>query len=213
MLILGHAGITLGAAVILSGAATAVRSPIPDQKEAAVVSSYSSQSTATASNLFNRPGSWLTSLAKNVDIRLLLVASLLPDIIDKPLGHIFFREALSSGRTFGHTLLFLILITLTGLLLYRYRKKTWLLVLSFGTLIHLILDQMWRDPETLLWPFFGSVFEKHDISNYIPDILNSLTVKPDVYIPEIVGGLILVWFAWEVLRRRKLLSFIKYGRL
>lgn len=204
MLILGHAGITLGTAVLLSGAATAIRHPTSDQDKTSAVSPKSP---------LNQPASWLTSLARNVDIRVLLIGSLLPDIVDKPLGYIFFREALSSGRTIGHTLFFLILITLAGLLLYRYGKKTWLLVVSFGALIHLILDQMWTTPETLLWPFFGFAFEKHDISSYIPDIIDNLTTKPDVYIPEIVGGLILIWFVYEVLRRRKLLSFIKHGRI
>ena len=203
MLILGHAGITLGTAVLLSGAMTAIRPPIPNQEEA----------SQPAADSPNKPESWLISLARHVDIRLLLIGSLLPDIIDKPLGHIFLREALSSGRTIGHTLFFSILITLIGLLLYRYGKKTWLLVVSFGALIHLILDQMWTTPETLLWPFFGFAFEKHDISSYIPDIIDNLTTKPDVYIPEIVGGLILIWFVYEVLRRRKLLSFIKHGRI
>jgi len=115
MLILGHAGITLGTAVLLSGAATAIRYPTSNQDKTSAVSPKSP---------LNQPASWLTSLARNVDIRVLLIGSLLPDIIDKPLGHIFFREALSSGRTIGHTLFFLILITLAGLLLYRYGKKT-----------------------------------------------------------------------------------------
>jgi len=204
MLILGHAGITLGAAVLLSGAVTAFRSPIPRRDKTAA---------AAPDDHLNRPKSWLISLARHVDIRLLLIASLLPDIIDKPLGHIFFREALSNGRTIGHTLFFLILITLAGLFLYRRGKKTWLLVLSFGTLTHLVLDQMWKIHETLLWPFFGFAFERHDITTWIPNIIDNLTVKPEVYIPETVGGVVILWFAWEVLRRRKLLSFIKHGRI
>jgi len=212
MLILGHTGITLGAAVLLSGAVTAVRSPIANQEEAAL-SPNPPQPPVTTGKPFSLPGSWLTSLARHADIRLLLIGSLLPDIIDKPLGHIFFREALSNGRTFGHTLLFLIVITFAGLLLYRYRKKTWLLVLSFGALMHLILDQMWKDPDTMLWPFFGSTFHKSDLSNYVANTIDSLTTNYEVYIPEIIGGLILVWFAWEVWRRRRIFSFIKYGRI
>ncbi|MFC2026568.1 hypothetical protein ACFLUX_01165 [Chloroflexota bacterium] len=90
MLILGHAGITLGAAVLLSGAATVFRSPIPKQEKTAV---------ASPDDPLNQPESWLTSLVRYVDIRLLLLGFLLPDIIGKPLGHIFFRETLSSGRT------------------------------------------------------------------------------------------------------------------
>jgi inner membrane protein len=212
MLILGHTGITLGAAVLLSGAVTAVRHPTASQEEADL-SPDSPQLPETTGSPFSLPGSWLTSLARHVDIRLLLIGSLLPDIIDKPLGHIFLRESLSSGRTFAHSLLFLIIIALAGLLLYLYKKKTWLLVLSFGTLMHLTLDQIWNNPKTMLWPFLGSTFQKSDLSNYLANTVNSLTTNYEVYIPEIIGGLILVWFAWEVWRRRRLLSLIKYGRI
>jgi hypothetical protein len=36
------------------------------------------------------------------DIRLLILGSLLPDLIDKPLGHIILPE--NNGRIFAHTL-------------------------------------------------------------------------------------------------------------
>lgn len=196
MLILGHAGITLGAAVILSGAVSAANPP---------------QSPPPSDTPKNKPARWLDSLSRRIDIRFLLFGALLPDIIDKPLGHIFFRETLSNGRTFSHTLLFIILIAIAGLFIYRHSKNSWLLATAFGASAHLVLDRMWNNPETLLWPLFGFSFEKHDVTDYIPGIIDSLATKPGYYVPEIIGGLVLVWFAWEVLRRRRLLSFIKHG--
>ena len=204
MLVLGHAGITLGVAVLISGAANTTCSRLSMREQATAL---------PPKNLPNHSSSWLTYLAERIDIRLLLVASLLPDIIDKPLGYLFFRESISNGRTIGHTFLFLIIITLAGFLLYYYSKRTWLLVISFGIFIHLVLDQMWMTPKTLLWPLLGFTFEKHDISNYIPGLIDSLTTKPQVYVPEIAGGLILLWFAWEIIKRRRLLFFVRHGRI
>ena len=213
MLVLGHTGITLGAAVLLSGAVTGRYFYKTKQYKVAGASLYSSKPVPTLNDSLNHKASWLTSLARHVDIRLLLIGSLLPDIIDKPLGHFFFREALSNGRIFGHTLLFLILLTIAGLYLYWRLSKIWPLNLSFGTLIHLIFDQMWQTPKTLLWPLFGFAFEREDITDWIPNILNSLLTKPEVYVPELVGGAIIIWFTWIVLRRRKFFSFIKYGQI
>ena len=82
MLVLGHAGITLGAATLVAGA---------------LKSSHSSQVGGI---------SWFILLGRYIDIRLLLVGSLLPDIIDKPIGQYFLVETFSNGRIFSHTLLF-----------------------------------------------------------------------------------------------------------
>ncbi|MFC2010661.1 metal-dependent hydrolase [Chloroflexota bacterium] len=60
---------------------------------------------------------------------------------------------------FTHTLLFFILITLSGLWLYKWRSQTWLLVLSFGVFTHLLLDQMWSSPSTL--PIGLAIILKH----------------------------------------------------
>ncbi|MBA7692845.1 hypothetical protein ES703_101414 [subsurface metagenome] len=79
MLIFGHVGITLGAAVFLNGALT---------------KSYSLCAGGRASGL--------ASLGNRIDIRLLLLGSLLPDIIDKPIGQFFFRDTFSNGRIFCH---------------------------------------------------------------------------------------------------------------
>jgi len=110
---------------------------------------------STLAHLFRKPHRYQASA----------LGSLLPDIIDKPVGQFFFRDTFSNGRIFCHTLLFLILITLAGLCLYRSRGKTWLLGFSFGTFMHLIQDQMWLEPRTFLWPLYGFAFEKIDLTH------------------------------------------------
>ncbi len=214
MLVLAHTGITLGAAVLAAGGLTTGRRLPAMGKEVAGSPRHSSQQFLS---LLTSPvwqaSSWLTTLGKGIDIRLLLIVALLPDIIDKPLGHLFFKETLSSGRLFSHTLLFPIIITLVGLYLYRRRAKLWLLVLAFGTFIHIVLDQMWQTPQTLLWPFLGFTFPKEDITGWLPDTLNALLTDPSVYVPELIGAVIIIRFACILLHRKKVSPFIRHGRV
>ena len=210
MLLFGHTGITLGVAVLLNGVLIQSRT----RKNKMTESFQSSSETHYAQE--HPPGSKLsslTSLANYIDIRLLLTGSLLPDIIDKPLGMVFLRDSLSSGRVFCHTLAFLILITLAGFYLYRRYGKIWMLTLSFGTFTHLILDQMWKSPQTLLWPLYGLAFPKAALTGWLSKIGHALFTIPEVYVPEIVGVAVIMWFMWVLLRRRTVCVFIRQGRV
>jgi len=210
LLVFGHAGITLGAVTLINGLVTGVVS----KRGEAYRLSEPDNNTHGKSFLAGL-SSWFTRLGKRLDLRILLVGSLLPDIIDKPLGHIFFREYLSGGRTFAHTLLFTVLIALGGLFL-RYRTgKTWLLVLSLGSFVHLILDEMWLSEwrTTLLWPFYGLEFPKADITDWPGNLWNALLHEPAVYIPEIIGGVVIIIFLWVLIRNSRLMNFLKHGHL
>ena len=207
MFILGHTGITLAAAVLINAASTKSRSSATRVKK---LREQRTLGTAPLQN-FSPAGimSWITSLADHIDIRLLIIGSLLPDIIDKPIGMYFFQDTFSSGRIFCHTLLFLIFITLGGLFLYWSYKRTWLIVLSFGTFTHLILDLMWRTPRTLLWPLYGSSFERSDLSHLWQDVLYGVLTNPTICISELVGLVLIVWFISLLVRRRSLYTFIR----
>jgi len=159
-----------------------------------------------------------SSLARYIDIRILLVGSLLPDIIDKPLGRIFFRGVFANGRIICHTLFFLIILSLAGIHLYRRRRKNWLLVLSFGTFTHLIFDQMWLSPHTLFWPLYGWSFPKHADVRFIcwlGGIFTSLWTQPNgyAYITETIGGVVLAFFLWHIMKEKTLLNFIVKGKV
>jgi len=205
MLVFGHTGVTLGVAVLLNGV-LAKKYSLPTEEN------RSSKHPEHSVRVGVRPLSF-ASLGNRLDIRLLLIGSLLPDIIDKPLGQFFFRETFNNGRIFCHTLLFLILITLAGYYLYRNRRKTWLLVLSFGTFIHLIQDQMWLVHKTLLWPIYGLAFEKIDIIHWMQEIPYALRTDPGLYVPEIVGAMILVAFVAMLVRRKRVYPFIRKGQV
>jgi len=186
MLVLGHAGITLGAAALLTGAASGGRTGRMPR---------------------------FTALSQYVDIRLLFLGSMLPDIIDKPVGLYFFRETLSNGRIFCHTLLFLVLLAAGGLFLFKSRRRVWLLTLAAGTLAHLVLDRMWLTPRTLLWPFFGTAFDRIELYDWMSNILEALFQNAAIYIPEAIGFVILLWFGITLLARRKVIAFLMSGEL
>lgn len=210
MLVFGHAGITLGAVTLLNGLATGAisRRKIAYPEIESGVNAFEKPATGGLT-------SWFVRLGQRWDIRILLVGSLLPDIIDKPLGQVVFRESLSSGRIFFHTLLFTILMALGGFFL-RYRTgKTWLLVLSLGTFAHLILDGMWRQGSlpTLLWPLYGLEFPKAEVTDWVGNIWYGLLHNPAVYIPEIIGGIVIILFIWVLVRNGKLIDFVRHGRL
>jgi inner membrane protein len=198
MFILGHAGITLGAAVLLNIAFSKVDSHIVKQYDVEGPAD-NSVSVNTRSLVFISKAPRLMSLAKQIDIRLLLVGSLLPDYVDKPIYLLGIDNG--SGRTYCHTLLFLVLIIIAGLYIYKRHAKVWLLVISFGTLTHLILDQMWLTPRTLLWPVYGFRFDRGDVSGWPPCI------------GELIGGVILAWFVWVLIRNSKVYAFLKNGRV
>jgi hypothetical protein len=87
---------------------------------------------------------------RRTNLAFLALGSMLPDIIDKPLGQLLYGSP-AMGRTFAHTLLFLLLIS--GLALYL--RDVRLASMSGGVLTHLILDSMWASPIILLWPLLG----------------------------------------------------------
>ncbi len=193
MLILGHVGITLGAAVLLN------RALVKHHRLPAIG---------------RNPKSWLTALGNRIDIRILLIGSLLPDFIDKPVGQLLLRDTLNSGRIFCHTLLFVIVLTLAGVCLYQARRKTWLLVLSGGSFAHLVFDEMWLRPRTLFWPIFGLAFERvGDLTYWLRGVWYALLTEPAVYVPELAGTMILIWFTLALLRRRRVYSFLKNGQV
>ncbi|MFH0847813.1 MAG: metal-dependent hydrolase [Chloroflexota bacterium] len=168
MLVFGHAGLTVGAAMLARGVLNKI-----EPKQA------------------SRFTFWLKSL----DLRFLTLGSLLPDIIDKPLGLILFARSIGYGRIFCHSLLFLILITAGGLWLYHKRGRHWLFTLALGTASHLVLDEMWAYPVSLFWPLYGMNFPREEPGSYLLILLHELLTEPKVYIPEMVGILVFVILA------------------
>ena len=212
MLVLGHAGITLGAAALLQSMVSRKHPFVVKTSNPKQWPSRTRESVPFHDSVSTTKASPLMSLANRIDVRLLLIGSLLPDIVDKPLGQYLFRDIFNTGRILCHTLLFVVLMTLVGLLLHRSRGTGWLLVLAFGSLAHLILDEMWLTPRTLFWPFLGLTFERIELTDLTTFLIDSLS-EPTVFIAELVGATILIWLFTVLARNRTVWAFIRHGEV
>lgn len=153
----------------------------------------------------------LQRLASKIDYRVVLIGSMLPDIIDKPLGILILHGEYGGGRGFFHTLLFALLLSLAGLIWYRKKRGTLLLTLGLATIMHLVLDSMWTRKETLLWPVLGLSFYPGNTIDWLSIWWHDLFTNPSTYIPEILGTFILVVFLVLLFRKKKFFSLIRNG--
>ncbi|MGA9099427.1 MAG: metal-dependent hydrolase [Methanotrichaceae archaeon] len=128
-----------------------------------------------------------------VDLAFLALGSILPDIIDKPLGLIVFGTP-AMGRTFAHALLFLLVLVTLAVYLNDVRLAS----VSIGVSAHLILDFMWQTPVILFWPLLGAFPQAPEIGtfSYIQELLYSLR-NPMVGLPEVLGLSYLIFLAFE----------------
>lgn len=206
MLLFGHIGITAG---VVKACDTLVSMSRPDN-------SYEPGSNSRFGIVIRKQRLRLHHLLSgikgrigSIDYRIVLLGSLLPDIIDKPLWLLAVGYIAPSGRGYAHTLLFNLALFICGLILFRYRKS-WLLIISLCSFMHLIFDQIWNSPVVLLWPLLGPIPEK-ETTGWLFNITQALFSYPSVYIPEIIGLVIVLLFAYRLMIRRSFISFIRSG--
>jgi hypothetical protein len=141
-----------------------------------------------------------------MDYRFALLGSILPDLIDKPLGRIVLRNRYHSGRLFGHTLL-LNVAAFALLFFMRGRRKRKAVLLPIGSLLHLAEDGMWSRPGVFWWPAFGTAFPRGSGG--------MLRLSWTSIAMELVGAGLIVWIfaAHGMLNRDGLKAFLRTGML
>ena len=207
MLLLGHLGITAGIiriGDILGSMNRPIDNYYPDSNPEASLAIPKRRLS------FYRRINGMRHKLGSVDYRLVLLGSLLPDIIDKPLWLVF-SDIFASGRAYGHTFLFNIVLLICGLLVVKYRQS-WLLTFSLGSIMHLILDQMWANPVTLWWPLLGPL-QREEITGWMHDVIQRLSSNPGTYIPEIIGLIIILLMGYGLIARNNSIRFIRIGAI
>lgn len=152
---------------------------------------------------------------RRADYRLIALAAILPDLIDKPLA-IFAFPHWNATLLFSHTLLAHLgvwgLAAATG----RLRRGLPYLLAFSG---HLVADRIWRFPRTLFWPLRGRGFEKwKNVGSpkaFGQAYFRALFEYPYLTLAEIAGIIATVW----LIRDRKLTTgarlwrFLRTGRI
>jgi len=152
---------------------------------------------------------------RKVDYRLVAVAAVLPDVIDKPLAWAYFYRRYHTAVLFAHTLLaHLAVLVATSRRFQRARPYAWA---YFG---HAIIDRLWFFPDTFFWPFRGWRFhEWQKAGSEYTDIrrayITTFTKRRELWGWE-AGGLLI--FLWLILGNRlyrplRLWAFLRSGRL
>jgi hypothetical protein len=75
---------------------------------------------------------------------------------------------------------------------------------------------MWHTPQTLFWPVLGLTFDKLEFTTFtswISYLVHNLLAYPDVFIPELIGAVIIIGFTGILVRRRSVRTFIRYGQI
>lgn len=151
----------------------------------------------------------------NIDFRIIIVAAMVPDIVDKIVGMVIFKEEISNGRLFTHSIIILGIFSICIFLLVKVqlgsllRTSIYLLPLY----IHLFLDRMWEQTQTLFWPFLGLGFPRLDVE--FGDYFTYLMTNPYILMGEILGTFIIValFIKYKLFTKMNLFGFLKYGRL
>jgi hypothetical protein len=93
------------------------------------------------------------------DQRVVLLAalgSIIPDLVDKPVGYLVFGDILGHGRLYLHTLLFFLLLACLGLLVFRLIRSKAVAIGAGFIGLHQVMDLMWLIPVTWFYPFLGA---------------------------------------------------------
>ena len=151
---------------------------------------------------------------RRVDFRVVLLGSILPDIIDKPLGRIFFEETFQTSRLFGHTLALTFTILLVVMLTLRGESARRWFILPIAMLLHLGLDAMWNHPITLFWPLFGG-FPPEPMQGYWLEVLLRPFKHPLEALKEAAGlvALIYMYLGFGLSDKKVRLRFFRTGEL
>ena len=152
---------------------------------------------------------------RRIDYRVVLLGAILPDLIDKPIGRIFLSDRFQTGRLWGHTLLFVVVLSLAVMLFLRGEAARRWFVLPMAALLHLALDGVWNHPQTFFWPLFGTTFPPDPHPWYWWQALLRPFTDPAEGLKELLGLVLLVYLAvgHDLQKRDVRRAFLRTGKL
>jgi membrane-bound metal-dependent hydrolase YbcI (DUF457 family) len=94
-----------------------------------------------------------------------IAGSVLPDLIDKPLG-LLMPEVFGSGRTIFHSLGIVCIFLIIALIFVTSNHRVQGVGLVIAVFLHQVSDEMWSQPSNWFYPLFGP-FQGPVIPDYI----------------------------------------------
>jgi len=94
-----------------------------------------------------------------------ILGAVLPDLLDKSLA-LLIPGIFGSGRTIGHSLIFLGIALALGLLIWLFRNSILGVACACALYSHQLIDSMWTLPASWFYPLLGS-FPVVSIPDYI----------------------------------------------
>lgn len=154
-------------------------------------------------------------VARDADYRLVAVAAMGSDLIDKPLALAYFYKKYKSAVLFAHTLLAYAFVFWLGMT----RWSRWrVYVMAFVG--HAILDRVWFFRDTCFWPFLGWRFTEWGKGGSQQEKISqaywvTFTRRPELWRWELGGLIALIWFACRhrLYKLDNLRRFILTGRV
>jgi hypothetical protein len=160
--------------------------------------------------------------SRGLSRRAILLGTILPDLVDKPLyyslSYLTGRHGaelglISGTRTFAHTAIFLLALAAIAAL----KRSRLLAALALGIGTHLLIDNLvdtlsqhsGDGLSALLWPALGGfpVFPFMSALEHASTVLN-----PVVLGGEIAGAAILFWDWWNIANRREIFWTLRMRR-
>ena len=161
-------------------------------------------------NLIQRKTGWFP----DADYRIVALATLAPDLLDKPLALFVFPDA-NAALFFGHALLLHVALWLFAWATGRLQR--WLVyLLAFSS--HLLADRMWGFTQTLLWPLRGWGWHPWRHVGSAEEMVNAylevIVQEPILIVFEVIGLALLLWFIVDrkLFFADRLWAFIRTGR-
>lgn len=150
---------------------------------------------------------------RQVDYRIVIVFSLLPDLIDKPLSKLLESSFMYESRAVGHSLVFLGAIGLFAAVRWFWNKDTGLFLVFLAAFFHDVFDVMWFHPGIFFWPIEGWQFPKLMAEAWLGTIqLGGYSIKQRELFDNI-SVLILLYFFMKIALRGKIFEFVRKGKL
>jgi inner membrane protein len=153
-------------------------------------------------------------LAPDADYRLVALAAMGSDLVDKPLAWAYFYRRYRAAVLFAHTFLFY-----AGVVWLTLGRLPHLATYSAAILGHALLDRIWYYPATFYWPLRGWRFhvwrkEGSEQAEMKMAYWHAFTRRPELWGWELGGLLALALVVWRhrLYRPKHLAHFVLTGR-